>query len=156
MFSNMDRELTINFIMMIVTILVALWNIFVFFSTKKSKNASRESEIKAAEYAEQASEFYKVNIKYYEKEMQKQDLELKRLMKLEKQESAHDKKMNVLKVVDNERIITTSRVAEILELNASETFEILYELLNHDRMVGTGGMPDPANVDNNFWTKKKR
>ncbi|HHX62664.1 MAG TPA: hypothetical protein GX707_18415, partial [Epulopiscium sp.] len=58
--------------------------------------------------------------------------------------------------VDNEGIITTSRVAEILELNVTETFEILYELLNHDRLVGTGGRPDPANVDNNIWTKKKK
>lgn len=156
MSSNIDRELTIDFVMMIVGILVALWNVFVFFSTKKSKKASKKSELKAAEYAQQASEFFKVNVKYYEKEMQKQDLELKRLMEHEKRESVYDKKMSILKVVDNEGIITTSRVAKILDLDVLETFDILCELLRHDRMVGSGGNPDRDNVDKNIWTKKKR
>lgn len=109
MFNNIDRELTINFVMMILGILAALWNVFVFFSAKRAEKSSKESEIKAAEYAEQANEFYKVTAKYYEREVQRQDIELKRIIETEKRELAHDKKIDVLKIINKEGVITTSR-----------------------------------------------
>lgn len=156
MFSNIDRELTISFVMMVLGILAAIWNVFVFIYTSKSKKNLKEVELKVREYAEQAIEFYKSSAKYYEKEIQKQDIELKRLMEIEKRETAYNKKMSVLKVVDSEGIINTSRVGKILELDVLETFDILYELFMHDRLIGSGGSPDRNNVDKNIWTKKKK
>lgn len=156
MFITIDRELTIQFVMMLVGIFVALWNIYVFFSAANAKKEAKNSEIKAAEYAEQANEYYKITAKFYEREIQKQDLELKRLMEIEKRESAYEKKMSVLKVIDKEGIMKTSRVANILGLDILETFDILCELQQHDRLIGSGGNPDRNDVDNNVWIKRSR
>ncbi|VDN46677.1 conserved protein of unknown function [Petrocella atlantisensis] len=153
---DIDRALTISFIMMLIGVLTALWNIFVFVMAERAKKASKESEIKASEYAERANEYYKVTARYYEKELERQDIELRRMVEQEKKKSDYDKKMNILKIIDMEGIMTTSRVAKVVEMDINETFDILLELLMHDRTIGSGGSPDKNNPDTNVWTKKKR
>ena len=152
---NMNRELTIQFILMIVGAISALWNIFVYLSAKKSRKESKKSEEQALKHAQQADKYYKKVIEFYNNEEKKQEIELELLKKAQIQQEHSKLKHDVFSYVRKKGSIRTSQCAKALNLSNEEAFDILYDLLRVDKAIGSGGNPDRKNVDQNIWRSNR-
>lgn len=65
-----------------------------------------------------------------------------------------EKKMKILKLVNEHMVIHTSGVAEILNMDKLEAFNILRDMLFRDKVIGSAGNPNPNDMDANTWKKR--
>lgn len=65
-----------------------------------------------------------------------------------------DKKVRALKFVNISMVTYTKHVAQHLGITDEEAFEILKELVLHDRSISCGGQLRKENMQNVVWTKK--
>ncbi len=63
-------------------------------------------------------------------------------------------KMKALKYVNISMFAKTEAVAKHLGIDKEEAFDLLVELLRHDRAISCGGQVDKNNMDNIIWLKK--
>jgi hypothetical protein len=66
----------------------------------------------------------------------------------------NDFKSKALKFVNIAMVTNTQRVAENLEISNEIAFDILQELVLHDRAISCGGRLDKNNMDNIVWLRK--
>ncbi|SHJ80086.1 hypothetical protein SAMN02745751_03407 [Dethiosulfatibacter aminovorans DSM 17477] len=152
---GINRELTIQFVMMLLGISAAIWNIIVFFSARKAEKESKKSELQALEYAEQADEYYKKVIAFYDNEVEKQQLEVELLKKAKEKQNNLELKEKVFAYVRSNGVTNTSNCAKSLGISNELAFDVLYELCYVDRQIGTGGSADKGNMDRNVWTSNR-
>ena len=155
MIMDIDRELSIQFVLMILGVITAFWNVFVFVSAQNSKKESKKSELKALEYAGQADEYYKKVIEFYDNEEEKQKLEVELLRKTKEIQEVQEMKNKVFAYVRSNGSTKTSNCAKSLKISPVEAFDILHELCYTDRVIGTGGSTDKDNIDKNIWISSK-
>lgn len=65
-------------------------------------------------------------------------------------------KERALKFINISMIAKTKRVAEHLEINEDEAYDILVEMVRHDESISCGGQLRKENVHNIVWTKKSK
>ena len=63
-------------------------------------------------------------------------------------------KAKALKFINISMVTNTKRVAEHLETTEEETFDILQEMVLHDKSISCGGQLRKDNLQNIVWTKK--
>jgi len=69
-------------------------------------------------------------------------------------EKRNELKEEVLKAVNLGSFVNTSQIAAKLGISTDEAWELLYELLQHDRAISSGGNPRKDDIDGNVWIKK--
>jgi type II secretory pathway pseudopilin PulG len=152
---GIDRELTIQFVMMLLGIAAAIGSIIVFFSARKAEKESKKSELQALKYAEQADEYYKKVIAFYDNEEEKQQLEVELLKKAKEKQNDLELKDKVFAYIRSKGRAKTSKCAKDLGVSNEIAFDVLHELCYVDRQIGTGGSADKGNMDRNIWTSNR-
>jgi hypothetical protein len=65
-------------------------------------------------------------------------------------------KEEALKFINISMFAKTNRVAEHLDINDEDAFDLLVEMVRHDQSISSGGQLRKDNIHNIIWTKKSK
>lgn len=151
---NIDRGLTIQFVLLILGIITLLGNLISLWFSGNDRKKAKNSELSAMSYAEQADKYYKKIIKFYDNEEEKQQIELELLKKEKVSQQKYELEQAIYALVRKEGLIKTSKCAIELHISELEAFDILYKMQRVDRRIGSAGSPNRDNVNSNNWTSR--